>query len=145
MFDEGFLRPNSVAFKGGTSLSKCWNVIERFSEDIDLSIHWAELAGHSEEKEQETWKASTRSRSQNQRFREHQQTRLEEWTAELVEKLNQRFQSYGISGLEARLEVESRGEKVDFFLVFTLMLRLTSEIISYWGSVVVIGENRWIQ
>ncbi|HFM0414687.1 TPA: nucleotidyl transferase AbiEii/AbiGii toxin family protein [Klebsiella pneumoniae] len=120
-------------------------MIERFSEDIDLSIHWAELAGHSEEKEQETWKASTRSRSQNQRFREHQQTRLEEWTAELVEKLNQRFQSYGISGLEARLEVESRGEKVDFFLVFTLMLRLTSEIISYWGSVVVIGENRWIQ
>lgn len=145
MFDEGFLRPYSVAFKGGTSLSKCWNVIERFSEDIDLSIHWAELAGHSEEKEQEAWKASTRSRSQNQRFREQQQTRLEEWTAELVEKLNQRFQSYGISGLEARLEVESRGEKVDFFLVFTLMLRLTSEIISYWGSVVVIGENRWIQ
>ncbi|HBX0747326.1 TPA: nucleotidyl transferase AbiEii/AbiGii toxin family protein, partial [Klebsiella pneumoniae] len=99
LFDEGFLHPYTVAFKGGTSLSKCWNVIERFSEDIDLSIHWAELAGHSEEQEQEAWKASTRSRSQNQRFREQQQTRLEEWTAELVEKLNQRFQSYGISGL----------------------------------------------
>jgi len=25
-------------FKGGTSLSKCWNLISRFSEDIDLSI-----------------------------------------------------------------------------------------------------------
>ena len=25
-------------FKGGTSLSKAWNIIERFSEDIDLSI-----------------------------------------------------------------------------------------------------------
>ncbi|MBG0709921.1 nucleotidyl transferase AbiEii/AbiGii toxin family protein [Enterobacter hormaechei] len=115
LFDEGFLHPYTVAFKGGTSLSKCWNVIERFSEDIDLSIHWAELAGHSEEQEQEAWKASTRSRSQNQRFREQQQIRLEEWTAELVEKLNQRFQSYGISGLEARLEAESRGEKVDIF------------------------------
>jgi predicted nucleotidyltransferase component of viral defense system len=27
-----------IVFKGGTSLSKCWNLIERFSEDIDLAI-----------------------------------------------------------------------------------------------------------
>lgn len=115
LFDEGFLRPYSVAFKGGTSLSKCWNVIERFSEDIDLSIHWAELAGHSEEHEQEAWEKSTHNRSQNQRFRQLQQVRLEAWTTELVEKLNQRFLSYGISDLEARLEAESHGERVDIF------------------------------
>ncbi len=27
-----------LLFKGGTSLSKCWKLIERFSEDIDLSV-----------------------------------------------------------------------------------------------------------
>ena len=27
-----------IVFKGGTSLSKAWNLIERFSEDIDISI-----------------------------------------------------------------------------------------------------------
>ena len=27
-----------VIFKGGTSLSKCYNIIERFSEDIDLTL-----------------------------------------------------------------------------------------------------------
>ena len=27
-----------LVFKGGTSLSKAWNLIERFSEDIDLAI-----------------------------------------------------------------------------------------------------------
>jgi predicted nucleotidyltransferase component of viral defense system len=27
-----------LVFKGGTSLSKCWNLIERFSEDIDVAI-----------------------------------------------------------------------------------------------------------
>jgi hypothetical protein len=27
-----------IVFKGGTSLSKCWNLIERFSEDIDISL-----------------------------------------------------------------------------------------------------------
>ena len=29
---------NHLVFKGGTSLSKVWNVISRFSEDIDLAI-----------------------------------------------------------------------------------------------------------
>lgn len=27
-----------IVFKGGTSLSKCWKLIERFSEDIDLAV-----------------------------------------------------------------------------------------------------------
>ena len=27
-----------LSFKGGTSLSKCWHLIERFSEDIDIAI-----------------------------------------------------------------------------------------------------------
>lgn len=30
---------NSLSFKGGTSLSKCWNLIERFSEDVDIAIN----------------------------------------------------------------------------------------------------------
>lgn len=29
---------NHLSFKGGTSLSKCWHLIERFSEDIDIAI-----------------------------------------------------------------------------------------------------------
>jgi hypothetical protein len=32
----------SVVFKGGTSLSKAYRLIDRFSEDIDLAIHAAE-------------------------------------------------------------------------------------------------------
>jgi hypothetical protein len=28
-----------ITFKGGTSLSKAWGLIERFSEDIDLVVH----------------------------------------------------------------------------------------------------------
>lgn len=33
-----------LRFKGGTSLSKCFGVIERFSEDIDLILDWTELS-----------------------------------------------------------------------------------------------------
>lgn len=32
-----------LAFKGGTSLSKCYGLIERFSEDIDLILDWRVL------------------------------------------------------------------------------------------------------
>ena len=30
---------NQLSFKGGTSLSKCWGTIQRFSEDIDIVIN----------------------------------------------------------------------------------------------------------
>lgn len=29
---------NHLTFKGGTSLSKAWRLIDRFSEDVDLTI-----------------------------------------------------------------------------------------------------------
>jgi hypothetical protein len=29
----------NISFKGGTSLSKCYNLIERFSEDVDIAIN----------------------------------------------------------------------------------------------------------
>ncbi|MCQ2386423.1 MAG: nucleotidyl transferase AbiEii/AbiGii toxin family protein [Clostridia bacterium] len=34
---------NHIAFKGGTSLSKAYGLIERFSEDIDLILDWRVL------------------------------------------------------------------------------------------------------
>ncbi|MFJ7891388.1 nucleotidyl transferase AbiEii/AbiGii toxin family protein [Lysinibacillus xylanilyticus] len=34
-----------IVFKGGTSLSKCYDVINRFSEDIDLTINVGESSG----------------------------------------------------------------------------------------------------
>lgn len=40
------LYAKSLLFKGGTSLSKSWNLIERFSEDIDLAID-RQLLGYS--------------------------------------------------------------------------------------------------
>ena len=34
---------DQLSFKGGTSLSKCYNLIERFSEDIDIAINREKL------------------------------------------------------------------------------------------------------
>ncbi|MBU0693308.1 MAG: nucleotidyl transferase AbiEii/AbiGii toxin family protein [Candidatus Omnitrophica bacterium] len=35
-----------LTFKGGTSLSKCYNIIKRFSEDVDVSIERSFLSTH---------------------------------------------------------------------------------------------------
>ncbi|HMO18576.1 MAG TPA: nucleotidyl transferase AbiEii/AbiGii toxin family protein [Oligoflexia bacterium] len=32
-------RPPKFELKGGTSLSKAWKIISRFSEDVDIHIH----------------------------------------------------------------------------------------------------------
>lgn len=38
-----FIFPAEMAFKGGTSLSKVYNLINRFSEDVDVTIDYREL------------------------------------------------------------------------------------------------------
>lgn len=53
---------NSLTFKGGTSLSKCFNLIHRFSEDIDLILDWR-VIGHTLE---EPWEK--RSLTQQDKF-----------------------------------------------------------------------------
>jgi len=42
IFEEPALAKH-LLFKGGTSLSKCFGLIERFSEDIDLILDWTLL------------------------------------------------------------------------------------------------------
>ena len=111
LYEERLLGDNAVAFKGGTALSKCWKVIDRFSEDIDLSIHWADLA--DAENEAAAWKQSTSSGSQIKKFRKRQSARLIEWSEKFVERLNQRLSEYGIEGLGAELDAESQGEKIN--------------------------------
>ena len=54
--------PRSFIFKGGTSLSKAYHVIERFSEDIDLIMDW-QLLGYGI---REPWEE--RSKTQQDKF-----------------------------------------------------------------------------
>ena len=61
---------NKLAFKGGTSLSKVYNLIERFSEDIDLILDWRVL-GYSVN---EPWEE--RSNTKQQKFIDDSRNRL---------------------------------------------------------------------
>jgi len=75
-------------FKGGTSLSKAWNVIERFSEDIDLILDWQEL-GYSKDEPRED-----RSNTKQVKFNEEANQRAEKFIGtELLKTLKSDFKS----------------------------------------------------
>ena len=119
LFEEQMLGEVTVAFKGGTALSKGWNAIHRFSEDIDLSIHWADLLLEEQDdkntqsfSETEAWDKSTQSNSQIKKFRDAQSKRLEQWSADFLIRLNDKLTKYNINGLSAELEENTKGENI---------------------------------
>ncbi|MCL2105937.1 MAG: nucleotidyl transferase AbiEii/AbiGii toxin family protein [Oscillospiraceae bacterium] len=65
-----------LAFKGGTSLSKAYGLIERFSEDIDLILDWRVL-GY---RENEPWEP--RSNTKQDRFNKEANERAERFLRE---------------------------------------------------------------
>ena len=64
---------SSMIFKGGTSLSKAYHVIERFSEDVDLILDWRAIGYGADE----PWKP--RSNTKQERFRRETIERTQAW------------------------------------------------------------------
>lgn len=67
----------NIAFKGGTSLSKSYGLIERFSEDIDLILDWR-VIGYSIN---EPWEE--RSNTKQESFNKEADKRTEEFLKEI--------------------------------------------------------------
>jgi len=69
---------DAFTFKGGTSLSKCYGLIKRFSEDIDLILDWRVLGYGINE----PWEA--RSNTKQDHFNKEANARAERWLAEIL-------------------------------------------------------------
>ncbi len=65
-----------IAFKGGTSLSKAFHLIRRFSEDIDLILNW-QVLGYSKD---EPWRK--RSNTKQELFNKEANLRVESFLLE---------------------------------------------------------------
>ncbi|MBK0347205.1 nucleotidyl transferase AbiEii/AbiGii toxin family protein [Aerococcaceae bacterium zg-ZJ1578] len=63
-----FKYKDAIVFKGGTSLSKVYKLIERFSEDIDLALDWKVL-GYSDREPYET-RSNTKQLKFNEKLNE---------------------------------------------------------------------------
>lgn len=70
-----------LVFKGGTSLSKAYDVIARFSEDVDLTYDIRAIAPDLAEAESEAIPANP---SQEQKWTKIIGTRLDDWTVKTV-------------------------------------------------------------
>jgi hypothetical protein len=96
--------PNLV-FKGGTSLSKAYGVIQRFSEDVDLTYDIRAIAGDL------VGDAGTPlpvSKSQEKKWSKEIRTRLAEWVdTDVVPRLQQDLGQHGLPAT-----VRADGDKV---------------------------------
>lgn len=98
---------SSMIFKGGTSLSKAYHVIERFSEDVDLILDWR-LIGYSAD---EPWEP--RSNTRQEKFKRETVARTDAWLAKVFAPSLRN----GISeelGIEADVRVAEAEETVLF-------------------------------
>lgn len=74
--DKLFARPELsrvLMFKGGTSLSKVFGLIERFSEDIDLILDWTILTGEDPQ--------ANRSKTKQQKLNQEIEARAQDYIA----------------------------------------------------------------
>jgi hypothetical protein len=92
---ETSLRDHMV-FKGGTSLSKAWKLIERFSEDIDLAVG-REFFGFT----------GVLTTNQGKTLRKKAGKYID---TELFQELEELFKERGFIGAGVRLELEAGGD-----------------------------------
>ena len=94
-----------LVFKGGTSLSKAYRVIRRFSEDVDLTYDIRAIAGDL------VGNAGTplpTSKSQEKKWRKEIRARLSGWVAaEIAPRLKHDLEQHGLPAT-----VRAEGEKV---------------------------------
>lgn len=99
-----FKYKNFICFKGGTCLSKVYNAIERFSEDIDLALNWECLDINKDDAYLE------RSKRQQERFNINANKKTEKcikeiWLPQMLKdfnlKLSEEFALY-IDDLDAQ-------------------------------------------
>lgn len=100
LFAEPTLKDQMV-FKGGTSLSKVFRLIDRFSEDIDLILDWR-LLGYGPEEGNDPYQA-IQSKTKLSRYNQEMNNKAAEYIrVTLLVQLNQLF--VPVPGLAARID-----------------------------------------
>lgn len=83
LFTSDFFK-DKILFKGGTSLSKVFGLIERFSEDIDLILDWNEVIEESPELDRSKTKQDRFNKATNQRAQAYLRDRFLPAVSDLI-------------------------------------------------------------
>lgn len=98
-------QPPRMVFKGGTSLSKVFNLLDHFSEDVDVSLDYRDLGVEGN--------PYVMGSNDLKRFGESLKTALKRQVHEVIEPHFQ--QAIQQQGLEATLSVSKDGEQFEVF------------------------------
>ena len=98
-----------LVFKGGTSLSKAYNAIRRFSEDVDLTYDIRELA---HDLVGENKQALPETRSEEKRWSSEVRKRLPDWVSETVSPII--VDALSAQSLPATVRVETDKLFIDY-------------------------------
>lgn len=99
---------DAITFKGGTSLSKAFNLISRFSEDIDLILDWRVLGYGGDE----PW--GKRSNTKQDAFNKEANARAEVFLAEQFGPTIQAELSWEL-GCEANIYIDEKDKQTVIF------------------------------
>ena len=122
---------NHLTFKGGTSLSKCYDVIKRFSEDVDVSIERTFLSSKTSIEP-----AKDESNKENQRRLERLQVACNEKIRDiLIPELKKSISAVLIDKKEWNVELDPN-DILGQTVLFTFPHALTSSVESYIKSAV---------
>lgn len=122
---------DAITFKGGTSLSKAFNLISRFSEDIDLILDWRVL-GYGKD---EPWEK--RSNTKQDAFNKEANARAEVFLAEQFCPTVQAEFSREL-GCEANIYIDEKDKQTVIFAIRTCSQTLPPCRSFVWRS------GRWL-
>ncbi len=107
VLDVLFSMPLKMAFKGGTSLSKVFNAINRFSEDVDITIDYRNF--------QDALDLSTISGSQLKKFSARIKAQLKETVdAQIVPYIQQQVEET-FQNQKFSIEINNESEELHFY------------------------------
>ena len=128
LFDAPF--GSSLAFKGGTSLSKAYRAIRRFSEDVDISYDIRAFA--PDLVADAGLEALPPSRSQERRWTRAIRTRLADWVQELALPIVE--ERLGQAGFAARLRAEQERLHIRYQPLFDDYAFVRPEVMVEFGA-----------
>ena len=99
----------NLVFKGGTSLSKAYQVIDRFSEDVDLTFDIRALIPDLLEGREDAMPATS---SEERRWSKRGRQALPEWVAGTIQPILQ--QAIDREGIDARLRIDGDKLFIDY-------------------------------
>lgn len=108
LLEQLFTLPVQMVFKGGTSLSKVFNIIKRFSEDCDITIDYRDFS----DKEIDLEKTS---RSQLKKISERLKSQLKYYVNNTVLPLLENKLASQFPDQEFEMILSEDGEKLEFY------------------------------